>query len=52
MLAALGHDPVPVDALSERTGLPAQVLSGHLLELELAGHVAQLPGGRVQRITR
>ena len=49
---ALGHDPISVDALGVRTGLAAQVLSAKLLELELAGQVAQLPGGLVQRITR
>jgi DNA processing protein len=52
LLAVLGHDAVSVDALAERTGLATHVLSGQLLELELAGHVAQLPGGMVQRITR
>jgi DNA processing protein len=47
--AALGHDPVSFDALSARTGLPADQLAAQLLELELAGVVQRLPGGLVQR---
>jgi DNA processing protein len=49
VLAALGHDPAELDVLVERTGLPADALSGRLLELELDGKVARLPGGRFQR---
>ena len=49
LLEALGHDPVSLDALGARTGWPAQVLSAKLLELELDGHVARLPGGLYQR---
>ena len=47
--AALGHDPVTFDALSARTGLPADQLAARLLELELAGVVERLPGGLLQR---
>ena len=50
LLAALGHDPVSLDALGARSGLDAASLSAQLLELELAGRVAQLPGGLVQRL--
>lgn len=46
---ALGHDPVSFDALSARTGLPADQLAARLLELELAGVVQRLPGGLFQR---
>jgi DNA processing protein len=49
LLAALGHDPTSFDALSARTGLPSEILSARLLELELAGHVYRLPGGLFQR---
>ena len=49
---ALGHDPISVDAFGARTGVAAHMLSAQLLKLELAGSVAQLPGGLVQRITR
>jgi len=46
---ALGYDPVSFDALSARTGLPADQLAAQLLELELAGVVQRLPGGLLQR---
>lgn len=49
LLAALGHDPVTLDALLARTGDSAAALSGRLLELELDGRVARLPGGLYQR---
>lgn len=49
LLDALGHDPVTLDALLARTGWPASELTGKLLELELDGHVARLPGGLYQR---
>lgn len=52
LLHALGHDPVALDDLLARLGLDAGELGGRLLGLELAGMVAQLPGGRVQRIWR
>lgn len=50
VLAALGHDPAELDTLSARTGLAPQALATRLLELELDGRVARLPGGRFQRI--
>ena len=50
VLAALGHDPVDVDALAERTGLAASEIAVALVELELAGQVAPLPGGAFQRV--
>jgi DNA processing protein len=49
LLAALGFDPVGLDALIARTGIPAPLLQAKLLELELAGDVARLPGGLFQR---
>ena len=49
LLDALGFDPVSLDALVDRTGSSASELQAHLLELELAGHVARLPGGLFQR---
>ena len=48
----MGHDPVSLDALIARTGIPAPQLQARLLELELAGDVARLPGGLFQRIAR
>nr|WP_157549152.1 DNA-processing protein DprA [Piscinibacter sakaiensis] len=52
LLRALGHDPIGLDELGARTGLGAAVLGGALLELELAGIVARLPGQRFQRLGR
>lgn len=49
LLAALGHDPLDLDALVARTGWPAHELTARLLELELQGQVARLPGGSYQR---
>jgi DNA processing protein len=49
VLQALGHDPASLDALLARTGLPVGHLNARLLELELGGDVARLPGGLFQR---
>lgn len=49
LLTAMGHDPVDLDQLQSRTGWPTAQLSARLLELELQGVVARLPGGRYQR---
>jgi DNA processing protein len=51
LLAAMGFDPVSLDALQARTGLPTPELQGQLLELELADHITRLPGGLFQRIS-
>jgi len=50
LLDALGYDPVSLDALVERTGWSAAELNTRLLDLELAGAVARLPGQLFQRI--
>jgi DNA processing protein len=52
LLDALGYDPVGLDALIARTGIPAPLLQAQLLGLELAGEVARLPGGLFQRLVR
>ena len=52
VLLALGFDPMGVDALVARTGLDAASLQVQLLELELDGRVARLPGGLFQRLGR
>ncbi len=49
LLEALGHDPVTIDALIARTGVPIPELTARLLELELEGRVSRLPGGLYQR---
>lgn len=51
LLSALGHAPVTLDALAARTGRSAADLSVQLLDLELAGQVARLPGQLFQRLT-
>lgn len=51
LLEALGFDPVSLDALVARTGWPAPDLSAKLLELELLGDVARLPGQLFQRVS-
>jgi len=48
-LAGMGYDPVGLDALVARTGIPAAELQVRLLELELDHQVARLPGGLFQR---
>ncbi|QIL82982.1 DNA-protecting protein DprA [Diaphorobacter sp. HDW4A] len=50
LLGALGFDPMGLDALVARTGWDAATLQVQLLQLELDGHVARLPGGRYQRL--
>jgi len=50
LLLALGRDPGDVDSLAERTGLTPETLLAMLLQLELDGHIASLPGSRYQRI--
>ena len=49
VLDALSYDPADIDALIERTGFPAERVTVALVELELAGRVAALPGGAFQR---
>jgi DNA processing protein len=50
LLACMGFDPVDVDSLCMRAGLPAERVAAELLRLELAGRVAVLPGGLYQRL--
>lgn len=51
LLQALGHDePVAIDTLSQRSGLPAHAVSSMLLLLELDGQVASQTGGRWLRV--
>jgi DNA processing protein len=47
----LGFDPLDAESLSQRCGLTIGELSAILLQLELDGHIASLPGGLYQRIT-
>lgn len=51
LLAALGFDPASLDALTMRTGRSAADLNVRLLELEIEGRVARLPGQLFQQIS-
>ena len=51
LLEALGHAPVTLDALCARTGWSSASLAARLLDWELEGRVARLPGGLFQRLT-
>lgn len=51
VLPHMGYDPVDLDSLCARAGLPVEQVSAELLRLELAGRVASLPGGRYQRLS-
>jgi len=50
LLALMGHDPVDLDTLAQRSGRTPSELSAALLELELAQHVERLPGNRYQKL--
>jgi DNA processing protein len=49
LLGHLGYDPCDIDMLCARSGLTAAAVSAMLLQLELDGKVASLPGGQYQR---
>jgi DNA processing protein len=50
LLEKMGFDPCDIDELVERSGLPVETVSATLLQLELDGKIAGLPGGLYQRI--
>ena len=50
LLDHLGYDPMSIDALVAGSGLTSETVCAMLLELELEGSVAGLPGGLYQRI--
>jgi DNA processing protein len=50
VLQALGHDPADVGTLADRTGLAVESVAVALVELEIGGDIATLPGGQFQRI--
>ncbi len=52
LLDALGWEAMAFDELLARTGLPAADLQARLLDLELRGDVARMPGQRFQRQAR
>ncbi|MDR1367979.1 MAG: DNA-processing protein DprA [Candidatus Accumulibacter sp.] len=51
LLDLMGFDPCGLDDLLVRARLPAESLTPALLQLELEGRVASLPGGRYQRLS-
>ncbi|HFB2709344.1 TPA: DNA-processing protein DprA [Neisseria gonorrhoeae] len=50
ILDKMGFDPIHPDVLAGQLAMPAADLYAALLELELDGSVAAMPGGRYQRI--
>lgn len=50
LLAHIGFDPCDIDTLQQRSGLDAAAINVALTDLELAGAVESLPGGRWQRV--
>lgn len=52
VLSVMGFDPVSQEALSARTGMGPAELGAKLLELELTGLVARLPGQLFQRMSQ
>jgi DNA processing protein len=51
LLQAMGFEPSSLDSLVARTGTGAAELQAQLLELELGGLVARMPGAMFQRIS-
>jgi DNA processing protein len=49
VLPLLGEEPVAIDHVIERTGLPAGEVAASLTDLELRGLVRKLPGQRYVR---
>ena len=52
LLQAMAYEPVGLEALQARTGLPTPALQARLMALELEGQLARLPGGLFQRLVR
>lgn len=49
LLNAMGFEPASIDAIVQRSGLPAGAVASMLLILELRGVVTAMPGGRYCR---
>ncbi len=50
LLSVMGFDPLSIEQLTRISGLGIEDLSVALLQLELEGRVASLPGGRYQQL--
>jgi DNA processing protein len=52
LLSSMGFEPCALDELVLRSGLPAETLAVMLLQLELDGRVAILPGAHYQQLAK
>jgi DNA processing protein len=52
ILLALQGATLGLDALQVRTGMDISSLQAKLMEHEIEGHIARLPGGLFQRLVR
>ncbi|MCB1556538.1 MAG: DNA-protecting protein DprA [Alphaproteobacteria bacterium] len=50
LLESLSFTPTPIDGMIRQAGGNAKIIQTLLMELELAGRVQRLPGGRISRI--
>ena len=50
LLKYIAYEPTTVDTLVAATGLPAELIGANLLDLELRGEVASVPGGGFMRV--
>lgn len=50
LLVHIGFDPVDTDTVQQRSGLTVAAVNMALTDLELAGQIESLPGGRWQRL--
>ncbi|MBX3663000.1 MAG: DNA-processing protein DprA [Burkholderiales bacterium] len=50
LLRHIGFEPVDIDTLQLRSGLPIDSINTSLTELEVSGAIAALPGNRWQRV--
>ena len=50
--AHLGHAPVGLDELQQRSGLATSQLQAELFQMEMAGTLGRLPGGLYQQLSR
>ena len=50
VLRAIDFEPTSIDWICEQSGVAAAAALSQLTELELAGKIAALPGGKYQRL--
>jgi len=51
LLASVDHDTTPVDVIVQRSNLPVDQVLTELLDLEVQGAVAAVPGGYIKVAT-